>query len=78
MDEALADEFLARPLSEAMARAIQGAELLKHATPEVVDTFMVTRLGPHTAAWGSVLGSMGISASRAQAARIVERARVLR
>ncbi len=78
MDEALADEFLARPLSEAMARAVQGAELLKHSTIEVVDTFMATRLGSHTAAWGCLFGSMGISASRAQAARIVERARVLR
>ena len=78
MDQALADEFLARPLSEAMARAVQGVELLKHSTTDVVDAFMATRLASHTAAWGCLFGSLGTAVSKTQAARIVERARVRR
>jgi putative acyl-CoA dehydrogenase len=78
MDQALADEFLARPLSEAMARAVQGVELLKHSTTDVVDAFMATRLASHTAAWGCLFGSLGTAVSKTQASRIVERARVLR
>jgi putative acyl-CoA dehydrogenase len=74
MDAALEDEFLARPLAEAMARAVQGAELLRHSTTEVVDAFMATRLGGPQASWGSLFGSMGPAVSQAQAARIVERA----
>ena len=70
MDQALADEFLARPLSEAMARAVQGAELLQHSTAEVVDVFMATRL----AGVGGFFGSMGPGVSPLQAGRIVERA----
>ena len=40
----LEDEYLARPASEALARAIQGAELIRHSTGEVIDGFMATRL----------------------------------
>ncbi|CAN5726367.1 acyl-CoA dehydrogenase family protein [soil metagenome] len=67
---AMEDEFLARPATEAMARAVQGAQLLNHSTPQVVDAFMETRLG----AAGAMFGAMGMAVSRAQAARIVERA----
>ncbi|WP_372827537.1 acyl-CoA dehydrogenase family protein [Polaromonas sp.] len=74
MDRALEDEFLARPLTEAMARAVQGAELLRHSTTEVVDAFMDTRLGGPAASWGSMFGAMGPAVSQAQAARIVARA----
>lgn len=76
--QAMDDEFLARPASEAMARAIQGAELLRHSTTDVVDAFISTRLNALTAGWGSTMGSMGVAVSRAQANRIVERARVVR
>ena len=78
IDAAMRDEFLARPASEAMARAIQGAELLRHSTTDVVDAFMSTRLNAATAGWGATLGSMGAAVSKAQASRIVDRARVLR
>ena len=74
MDQALANEFLARPLSEAMARAVQGAELLKHSTTEVVDMFMATRVGAMTSGHGSFFGSMGPAVSQAAANRVVARA----
>ena len=37
--EAVKDEFLARPMTEAVARLLQGAELMRHSTQEVVDVF---------------------------------------
>ena len=73
---AMDDEFLARPACEAMARAVQGAELLRHSSTDVVDAFMSTRLNAQAAGWGSTLGSLGASVSRTQASRIVDRARV--
>ena len=76
--QAMDDEFLARPASEAMARAIQGVELLKYSTTDVVDAFISTRLIGPTAGWSSMMGSMGVSVSREQAGRIVDRARVVR
>jgi putative acyl-CoA dehydrogenase len=69
------DEFLARPAVEAMARALQGAELLRHSTAEVANQFIATRLHAGGAAWGSTLGTLGRSASTAIARGIVERAR---
>ena len=71
----LRDEFLARPASEAIARAVQGAELLRHSTPEVIDVFMKNRLGVGA---GTMFGALGPSISEAQANRIVDRARVSR
>ena len=76
--QAMDDEFLARPASEAMARAVQGVELLRHSTTDVVDAFMDTRIRGLTAGWGCTFGSMGAAVSRARANRIVNRARVLR
>jgi putative acyl-CoA dehydrogenase len=78
LDEMLKDEFLARPAAEAIARALQGAELLRYATPEVIDVFMNTRLGGHANCWGAMLGTLGSSVTRTQADKIVERARVKR
>lgn len=43
MREAVDDEFLARPMTEAVARLLQAAELLRYNTPEVVTTFLTTR-----------------------------------
>ena len=76
--QAMDDEFLARPASEAMARAIQGVELLRYSSTDVVDAFLKTRLNGLTAGWGSTLGSMGAAVTKAQAHRIVDRARVVR
>jgi len=76
LDGMLEDEFLARPGSEAIARAVQGAELLRHSTEEVIDVFMSTRLGGGSNLPGAMFGSIGGAISKAQADRIVERARV--
>ena len=72
------DEFLARPATEAVARCIQGAELLRHSTPEVIDVFMKTRLSGVTNNWGVMFGTLGPGVTQNQADRIVERARVKR
>jgi len=74
LDAALQDEFLARPASEAIARAVQGAELLRHSAPEVIDVFMKTRLGSSA---GAMFGSLGPSVGKVQADRIVRRANVI-
>lgn len=74
--QAMDDEFLARPASEAMALAIQGSELLQHSTTDVIDAFISTRLGTASRSWGSTMGSMGTSVSQDQANRIVDRAQV--
>lgn len=78
LDEMLKDEFLARPASEAIARSLQGAELLRHSTLEVIDVFMKTRLGGLSNAWGVMFGTLGPSVNQAQANRIVERAQIQR
>ncbi|WP_341646310.1 acyl-CoA dehydrogenase family protein [Thauera sp. SDU_THAU2] len=77
LDAMLQDEFLARPAAEAIARSLQGAELLRHSTPEVIDVFMKTRLG-NGMSWGAMFGSLGPGVTQAQADIIVERARVKR
>lgn len=71
----LDDEFYARTASEAMGRAIEGAELLRHSTPEVIDVFMKTRLGQGQRA---LFGSLGPGVTQEQADRIVRRAHVVR
>jgi len=70
------DEFLARPMTEAMARALQGAELLRHSTTDVVDTFFSTRVVPAGTAWGSMFGTLGSGVAKARAQAVVARARV--
>jgi putative acyl-CoA dehydrogenase len=78
IDEMLNDEFLARAASEAIARAVQGAELLRHSTPDVIDVFMKTRLGGGRNCWGAMFGTLPPGVTQAQADRIVERASVIR
>ncbi len=78
VDGMMADEYFARPATEALARAIQGAELIRHSTAEVVDAFTATRLGGPAGNWGTMFGTMGVAVSKAQADAIVERAQVLR
>jgi putative acyl-CoA dehydrogenase len=77
MDAACEDEFLARPATEAMARALQGAELIKHASQDVADAFIATRLKAQTGGWGAMFGTMSGNSNLAQARRIVQRARVV-
>lgn len=74
--EALNDEFLARPMTEAVARALQGAELMRHSPPDVVGAFLTTRCPGITGVWGSMFGTMGLTLDKATADRIVERAGV--
>jgi putative acyl-CoA dehydrogenase len=74
VDAMIEDEYLARPASEALARAIQGAELIRHSTPEVVDAFMGTRLNG-AGGWGTQFGTMA-AVRQAQADAIVDRAQV--
>ncbi len=78
LDEMQQEEFLARPATEVVARALQGAELLRHSTPEVIDVFMKTRLGGGTNHWGVMFGTLGPGVRQAQADRIVDRACVKR
>jgi putative acyl-CoA dehydrogenase len=78
LDATLEDEFLARPATEAVARAIQGAELIRHSSSDVISGFMATRLSGTPGNWGCLFGSMGPAISRAQANAIVERASVVR
>ncbi len=76
IDAAQSDEFFARPMTEAVARTLQGAELLKHSSTEVIDAFFATRTGLQGADWGSHFGTMGTTVTADQARRIVQRARV--
>ena len=76
IDQMLDNEFLARPVTEVMARSLQGAELLRHSTPEVIDVFMQTRLGGLSNNWGVMFGTLGPGISEEQAHRIVDRAQV--
>ena len=76
--DALDDEFVARPMTEAVARALQAAELMRHGTQEVADAFLGTRCAGAVGAWGSMFGTMATGLGKAQADRIVERADVLR
>ena len=64
-------------MTEAVARALQGAELLRHGTDEVVDAFLDTR-GPDAAgAWGSHYGTLAGRTGQAAAQRILRRADVM-
>ncbi len=73
---AVGDEFLARPMTEAVARVLQGAELLRHSTQEVVDVFLGTR-GPNVGgAWGSHYGTLAGAVTQATAQKIMQRAMV--
>lgn len=70
------DEFLARPMTEAVARLLQGAELLRHSPPDVAETFLATRSPGGGGSWGSHYGTMGSAVGRGTALEIVRRATV--
>ena len=71
------DEFYARAATEALARAIQGAELLRHSVQPVTDAFIATRLGASDGA-SAMFGALDTPMSKRDADRIVERAHVVR
>ncbi len=74
--EALEDEFLARPMTEAVARVLQGAELLGYSTEEVVDVFLGTRSPVGSGAWGSHYGTLAMTVTQPVARKIMQRAMV--
>ncbi|MFO1267741.1 MAG: acyl-CoA dehydrogenase family protein [Rubrivivax sp.] len=78
MREAADDEFLARPMTEAVARVLQAAELMRYSSPEGAGTFLATRCPGTAGAWGSMFGTLGAVIDKATADRIVERASVVR
>lgn len=73
---ALAEEFYARPMTEAVARVLQGAELLRHSEQEVVDMFLSTRNPGVSGAWGAHYGTMGLAVTQPAARKVMERATI--
>jgi putative acyl-CoA dehydrogenase len=78
VDAGLEDEFLVRPMTEMMARALQAVELVRHAPAQVVDAFFASRVAGMGGAWGSHFGTLGRGVGGEAARRIVERASVIR
>lgn len=74
--EAVQDEFLARPMTEAVARLLQAAELLRHSSQEVTDVFLSTRLPGLSGAWGSHYGTLAGNVTQPMAKAIMQRAMV--
>jgi len=74
VSEAVSDEFFARPMTEAVARILQGAELLRHSTTEVVDLFLNTRSPAVSGAWGSHYGTLSAPVTQAAAKKVMHRA----
>ena len=72
--EAVEDEFVARPMAEAVARLLQGAELLRHSTQEVVDIFLGTRVPSGSGSWGSHYGTLAFTVDQAKAQKVTRRA----
>ncbi|ABM57966.1 acyl-CoA dehydrogenase family protein [Verminephrobacter eiseniae] len=72
--EAVKDEFLARPMTEAVARVLQGAELIRHSSREVADVFLGTR--SPGGSWGSHYGTLAAPVTQAAAQQIMRRAGV--
>ena len=73
---AIDDEFLSRPMTEALARAVQAAELARHSTKDVLDIFLATRSPAAPGAWGSHYGTLAATVTQASAQRVMRRAMV--
>jgi putative acyl-CoA dehydrogenase len=73
---AVGDEFFARPMTEWVARLLQGAELLRYSSEEVVDVFLSTRAPNALGAWGSHFGTVAGSVTQATARKIMQRAMI--
>ncbi|MEQ8292895.1 MAG: acyl-CoA dehydrogenase family protein [Roseovarius sp.] len=76
IDAAREDEFYARPMTEAVARLLQGAELLRASTQEVADTFLATRTPGTPGTWGAHFGTLARPVTQATARTIMDRAMV--
>lgn len=77
MRQSVADEFLTRPMTEAIARTMQAAELLRHSTSEVADLFLATRGLNPAGMWGAHYGTLaGAAITQEGASRMVRRAMV--
>ncbi|NLC22285.1 MAG: acyl-CoA dehydrogenase, partial [Halomonadaceae bacterium] len=77
VNEAVKDEFFARPMAESVARLLQSAELLQHSSQEVVDLFLGSRAPGASGAWGSHYGTLSAGVDHATAQKIVRRAMVI-
>ncbi|MEN5251250.1 acyl-CoA dehydrogenase family protein [Alcaligenes aquatilis] len=73
---AIEDEFLARPMTEAVARVLQAAELLRYSPQEVADVFLSTRSSGELGTWGAHYGTLGMTTSLSVAQKIMRRAMV--
>lgn len=73
---AVNDEFLARPMTEAVARVLQAAELIRHSPTEVADAFLGARFPNDSGAWGSHFGTLAGTVTLDGARRIMRRAMV--
>ena len=72
--DAIEDEFVARPMTESVARLLQGAELLRHSTQDVVDIFLATRAPNGSGSWGSHYGTLAFTVDHAKAQKVMRRA----
>ena len=70
------DEFLARPMTEAVARVLQASELLRHSNQDVIDVFLSTRIPSMSSGWGVHYGTLAGPVTAPVAQRIVRRASV--
>ena len=73
---AVADEFHARPMTEAVARMLQGAELLRHSPQEVAGVFLDTRAPGTPGAWGAHYGTLAAPVGQSVARAIMRGAMV--
>jgi putative acyl-CoA dehydrogenase len=74
--EAVQDEFLARPMTEAVARVLQAAELVRYSSDDVQDIFLSTRNPGVSGAWGSHYGTLAVTVTQAAAHKVMQRAMV--
>ena len=63
-------------MTEAVARALQAAELLRHSPKEVADAFLSTRFPSLSGSWGAHFGTLAVTVSQADAHKIMRRAMV--
>jgi putative acyl-CoA dehydrogenase len=75
--EAVGNEFLARAMTEIVARILQGAELLRYSTSEVVDVFLGTRGSGLPGGWGVHYGTLAATVTQPVARKIMQRAMVV-